>query len=160
MGYAVVVWRNKPDLDTLSMDDLYNSLKVYESEVKGISSSTNTQNMELVSSFSYNSNISNDVNTAQGVNTTNGVNTASSQVNAASLLNIDNLSDAVIYSFLESQPNSTHLVNEDLEKIHPDDLEAPKGQDNRSGDVTRRTVPEEITNSSALVSCDGLGGYD
>ncbi|GJW20888.1 ribonuclease H-like domain-containing protein [Tanacetum coccineum] len=27
-----LIWRNKPDLDTLSMDDLYNNLKIYESE--------------------------------------------------------------------------------------------------------------------------------
>nr|GEX75643.1 hypothetical protein [Tanacetum cinerariifolium] len=38
------------------MDDLYNNLKVYESEVKGISSSTNAQNMAFVSSSSNNSN--------------------------------------------------------------------------------------------------------
>nr|GFA05899.1 hypothetical protein [Tanacetum cinerariifolium] len=79
--------------------------------------------MAFVSSPSNNSNSSNGVNTAQGVNTANGVNTASSQVNAASSLKIDNLSDAVIYAFLASQPNSTHLVNEDLEQIHRDDLE-------------------------------------
>nr|GEU38619.1 hypothetical protein [Tanacetum cinerariifolium] len=35
----VVVWRNKADLDTMSMNDLYNNLKVYEPEVKGMSSS-------------------------------------------------------------------------------------------------------------------------
>ncbi|GJX35961.1 hypothetical protein Tco_0247518 [Tanacetum coccineum] len=29
-----LIWRNKPDLDTLSMDDLYNNLKIYETEVK------------------------------------------------------------------------------------------------------------------------------
>ncbi|GJR94606.1 ribonuclease H-like domain-containing protein [Tanacetum coccineum] len=41
-----VVWRNKPELETMSMDDLYNNLKVYESEVKRTSSSnTSTQNM-------------------------------------------------------------------------------------------------------------------
>nr|GEX10495.1 hypothetical protein [Tanacetum cinerariifolium] len=48
---------------------------------------------------------------------------ATSKVNAASALNIDNLSDVVIYAILASQPNSTKLVNEDLEQIHPDDLE-------------------------------------
>nr|GFB53220.1 hypothetical protein [Tanacetum cinerariifolium] len=105
------------------MHDLYNNLKVYESEVKRISSITNTQNIAFVSSSSNNSNNNNGVNTAQGVNTANGVNTASSQVNAASSLNIDNLSDVVICAFLASQPNSTHLVNEDLKQIHPDDLE-------------------------------------
>nr|GEX14437.1 hypothetical protein [Tanacetum cinerariifolium] len=36
-------------------------------------------------------------------------------------------------------------------------LEAVK---KRSRDVTKRTVPIEIPNSSALLSCDGLGGYD
>ncbi|GKF93819.1 hypothetical protein Tco_0283519, partial [Tanacetum coccineum] len=41
-----VVWRNKTDLDTMSMDDLYNNLKVYEPEVKEMSSSSSsTQNM-------------------------------------------------------------------------------------------------------------------
>ncbi|GJW43752.1 ribonuclease H-like domain-containing protein [Tanacetum coccineum] len=29
------IWRNEPDLDTLSMDDLYNNLNVYETKVKG-----------------------------------------------------------------------------------------------------------------------------
>ncbi|GJX22484.1 hypothetical protein Tco_0226929 [Tanacetum coccineum] len=37
-----VVWRNKADLDTMSMDDLYNNLKVYKPEVKGISSSSSS----------------------------------------------------------------------------------------------------------------------
>nr|GEW11050.1 uncharacterized mitochondrial protein AtMg00810-like [Tanacetum cinerariifolium] len=194
-------------MDTLSMDDLYNNLKVCEYKVKGISSSPNTQNMAFVSSSSNNSNISNGVNTAQRVNTANEVNIASSQVNAASSLNIDNLSDAVIYAFLASQPKSTHLVNEDLEQNHPDDLEemdlkwqmamltmrarrflkntkrklnlngndsvafdktkvecynchkrghftrecrAPRGQDNRSRDVTRRIVSIETPNFLAL----------
>ncbi|GJU62665.1 ribonuclease H-like domain-containing protein [Tanacetum coccineum] len=27
-----IVWRNKPEMDTLSLDDLYNNLKIYESE--------------------------------------------------------------------------------------------------------------------------------
>nr|GEV04559.1 hypothetical protein [Tanacetum cinerariifolium] len=79
--------------------------------------------MAFVSFSSNNSNSSNDVNTAQGVKTANRVNTASSQVNDASSLNIDNLSDVVIYAFLASQLNSTHLVNEDMEQIHHDDLE-------------------------------------
>ncbi|GJX94958.1 ribonuclease H-like domain-containing protein [Tanacetum coccineum] len=66
--------QNKADLDTMSMDDLYNNLKVYEPEVKGVfSSSSSTQNMAF------------------------GVSTASAQVNAAYSTNIDNLSDAVIY---------------------------------------------------------------
>nr|GEU63341.1 hypothetical protein [Tanacetum cinerariifolium] len=37
---------------------------------------------------------------------------------------------------------------------------APKAQDNRNKESTRRNVLVETTNSSALVSCNGLGGYD
>ncbi|GKA28356.1 hypothetical protein Tco_0714524 [Tanacetum coccineum] len=45
-----LIMRNKSDLDTLSMDDLYNNLKVYESEIKGkSSSSSNSQNVAFVS---------------------------------------------------------------------------------------------------------------
>ncbi|GJT99984.1 hypothetical protein Tco_1110323 [Tanacetum coccineum] len=77
--------RNKADLDTMSMDDLYNNLKVYEPEVKGISSS--------------------------------------SLINVALSTNIDNLSDVVICAFFASQPNSPQLLHEDLQQIHPDDIE-------------------------------------
>nr|GEX55639.1 NB-ARC domains-containing protein [Tanacetum cinerariifolium] len=35
-----IVWRNKSEIKTLSLDDLFNNLKAYESEVMGTSSST------------------------------------------------------------------------------------------------------------------------
>ncbi|GKA65474.1 ribonuclease H-like domain-containing protein [Tanacetum coccineum] len=107
------------DLDTMSMDDLYNNLKVYEPEVKGMSSSSSsTQNMAFVSSSNNNTSSTNEA-----VNTAHGVSTTSTQVNAANSTNIDNLSDAVICSFFASQPNSPQLVHEDLQQIHPDDME-------------------------------------
>nr|GEV15048.1 hypothetical protein [Tanacetum cinerariifolium] len=112
--------RNKSDLDTMSMDDLYNNLKVFEPKVKGVSSlSNNTQNMAFVSSSSNN----NTNNSNEAVNITFGVTTVGTQVNAANSTNIDNLSDTVICAFLASQPNSHQLVIEDLEQSHPDNLE-------------------------------------
>ncbi|GJS35732.1 hypothetical protein Tco_0534114 [Tanacetum coccineum] len=158
------------------MYDLYNNLKVYELEVKGMSSSSSsTQNMAFVSS-SNNSNSSTNgaVSTAQAFNTANGVSAANTQVNAA---NIDNLSDAVICALLASQPNNPQLAHEDLQQIHPNDLEemnlrwqmamltmrarrAPKNQDYKNKKSIRRTVPVETSTSTALVTCDGLGGYD
>ncbi|GKB89159.1 hypothetical protein Tco_0961431 [Tanacetum coccineum] len=46
-----LIMRNKYDLDTMSMDDLYNNLKVYEAEIKSQSSSiSNSQNVVFVSS--------------------------------------------------------------------------------------------------------------
>ncbi|GKE33522.1 putative ribonuclease H-like domain-containing protein [Tanacetum coccineum] len=214
-----VVWRNKAELETMSMDDLYNNLKVYEPEVKGMSSSSSsTQNMAFVSSSNNNSGSSNEVvNTAQTVNTAYGVSTASTQVNTANSSNVDNLSDAVIYAFLASQPNSPQLVTKDLQQIHPDDIEdmdlrwqmamftmrarrflknnrrrltvnsnenigfdkskvecynchkkgyfarecrALRNQDYKNKESTKRTAPVETSTSTALVSCDGLGGYD
>nr|GEU28975.1 hypothetical protein [Tanacetum cinerariifolium] len=184
-----IVWRNKADLDTMSIDDLYNNLKVTNGAVS----------------------------TAQAVNTANGVSTASTQVNDTYSTNIDNFSDAVICSLFASQPNSPQLVHEDLEEIHSDDMEetdlrwqitmltmrtrrflkktgrkltvngnetigfdksnvecynchkrghfarecrAPRNQDNKHKESSRRSVPVETSNSIALVSCDGLGGYD
>nr|GEV81446.1 putative ribonuclease H-like domain-containing protein [Tanacetum cinerariifolium] len=78
--------------------------------------------MAFVSS-SNNSSTNGAVNTTQAVNNANGVSTANTQVNDAFSLNIDNLSDVVICAFLASQPNSPQLIHEDLEQIHPDDIE-------------------------------------
>nr|GEV08336.1 putative ribonuclease H-like domain-containing protein [Tanacetum cinerariifolium] len=114
--------KNKADLDTISMDDLYNNLKVYEPEFKGISSSnSNTHNMAFLSFTNKSTN--RVVNTAQPVNTANGVSTTSTQVNVAFYTNIDNLSDPITCAFLASQPNSPQLAYKDLEQIHPDDIE-------------------------------------
>nr|GEU91619.1 putative ribonuclease H-like domain-containing protein [Tanacetum cinerariifolium] len=44
-----IVWRNRDDLDTMCLDDVYNHLKVYESEVQKKSES-NSQNMAFISS--------------------------------------------------------------------------------------------------------------
>nr|GEW27131.1 ribonuclease H-like domain-containing protein [Tanacetum cinerariifolium] len=110
---------NKADLDTMSMGDLYNNLKVYKPEVKGMSSSSTSTHMDFVSSSNNNS-TNRAVNNTQAVNAAIGVSTAVTQVNAAI---IDNLSDDVICAFMASQPSSPQLVIKDLEHIQPDDLE-------------------------------------
>nr|GFD21390.1 ribonuclease H-like domain-containing protein [Tanacetum cinerariifolium] len=40
------------------------------------------------------------------------------------------------------------------------ECKAPRNQDNKHKKSSRRSVPMEPSNSIALVSCDGLGGYD
>ncbi|GJR02530.1 putative reverse transcriptase domain-containing protein [Tanacetum coccineum] len=80
--------RNKPEIDTLSMDDLYNNLKIYEPEVKGTSSSSiNTQNIAFVST---NSSINGAVTTAHGATT------ASTQATTVNSTTIDNVMKAFI----------------------------------------------------------------
>ncbi|GKF78269.1 hypothetical protein Tco_0230739 [Tanacetum coccineum] len=107
--------RNKPDLDTMSMDDLYNNLKVYEAEIKSQSSSSsspNSQNMDFVSS-------ENTSSTNEAVNTAHEVSTANSQGQASS----SSYADDVMFSFFVSQSNSQQLDNEDQEQIDTNDLE-------------------------------------
>nr|GFC89892.1 hypothetical protein [Tanacetum cinerariifolium] len=50
----MIVWRNRIGLDTMSLDDLYNHLKVYKSEVQKKSES-NSQNMAFISSAKHSS---------------------------------------------------------------------------------------------------------
>ncbi|GJW94081.1 ribonuclease H-like domain-containing protein [Tanacetum coccineum] len=135
------------------------------------SSSSNTQNIVFMSYANNNSSNSN-----QAVNTAHKVFAASTQANIANSTNIDSLSDVVIFAFFASQPNSSQHVNEDLEQIHPDskvecynchkkgyftrECRAPRNQDNRNKEITRKSMPVETNTSNALISCDGLGGYD
>ncbi|GKF26260.1 hypothetical protein Tco_0082154 [Tanacetum coccineum] len=103
-----IVWRNKSNIETMSLDDLFNNMKAYESEVKRTSSSTtNSKNVAFLSSSNTNS-------ATRAVNTAQGVNTASTQGVADSSTTIENLSDAVIYSFFASQPSVPQLDNKDL----------------------------------------------
>nr|GEX54626.1 ribonuclease H-like domain-containing protein [Tanacetum cinerariifolium] len=68
-----LIMRNKPRVNTLSFDDLYNNLRVFNSDVKGSTpSSFSTQNVAFVSSDSTNS--TNEVSTAYGVSTSSGHN--------------------------------------------------------------------------------------
>ncbi|GJT25219.1 zf-CCHC domain-containing protein [Tanacetum coccineum] len=106
-----IVWRNKPEIEILSLDDLFNNLKAYESEVNGTSSSTtNSHNVAFLSSSSTNI-------ATRAVNTAQGVNTANTQGAIDSSTTVENLSDAVIYSFFASQPSIPQLDNEDLQQI-------------------------------------------
>nr|GEV39365.1 ribonuclease H-like domain-containing protein [Tanacetum cinerariifolium] len=110
LNTRVVAWRNKTNLDTMSIDDLYNNFKIVEQEVKGTTyTNSNTQNIDFMSSPSPNS--------TDEVPTDFGVSTASPHVSTA------NLSNATVYAFLANQPNGSQLVHEDLEQIHEDDLE-------------------------------------
>ncbi|GJR02861.1 ribonuclease H-like domain-containing protein [Tanacetum coccineum] len=108
-----LIMRYKSDLDTLSMDDLYNNLNVYEFEIKGQSSlSSNSQNVAFVSSDDTSS-------TNEAVNTAYDVLAASSKRQASSAT----YADDVMVSFFVNQSNSPQLDNEDLEQIDTDDLE-------------------------------------
>nr|GEV32053.1 hypothetical protein [Tanacetum cinerariifolium] len=78
-----IVWRNKSDLDTMSLDDLYNHLKVYETEVQK-KMEPNTQNMAFIS-LAKQSRRNDEVNTASVYTATSNVPTASANVATVSI---------------------------------------------------------------------------
>ncbi|GKA22943.1 ribonuclease H-like domain-containing protein [Tanacetum coccineum] len=162
--------------------DRRNEIKLEELCSRSSSTSQNPQNVAFVSSNSTNSNCNSSTNKAD--NTAYGVSAAHTQCNPTSG---DNLSDAMICAFLASQPNSPQLAREDLEQIDPDDLEemdlqwemamltirarrfiqrigrkcrAPRNQENRGRENSRRIVTVETPTENALVAQDGIGGYD
>nr|GEX53109.1 hypothetical protein [Tanacetum cinerariifolium] len=171
-----LIWKNKVDLDEQNLDDLFNSLKIYEIKVKQSSSlGTVSQNLAFVSSTSTDS-------TTESVSAAASVSAACVKLPASPLPNVDSLSNAVIYSFFASQSTSPQFDNEDLKQIDVDDLEemdlrwhmamltmrarrkghfarecrSPK--DSRrpgTAEPQRRTFPVETSTSNALVSqCD------
>nr|GEY42151.1 putative ribonuclease H-like domain-containing protein [Tanacetum cinerariifolium] len=112
-----LIWRNKANLEEHSLDDLFNSLRIYEAEVKHSSSPGNpTQNIAFVSS-------SNTDSTTDSVSAAASVSAICAQLLVSSHPNIDSLSNAVIFSFFASQSTSPQLDNKDLKQIDVDDLE-------------------------------------
>ncbi|GJX98241.1 putative ribonuclease H-like domain-containing protein [Tanacetum coccineum] len=115
----VVVWMNKPEVETMSIDDLYNNFKIVEQKVKKfVGASSGAQNLAFMTASSTSS--TNDANTASPQVSTSSpnVNTASPQVSTASF------SDNDVYAFMVENPNGSNLLHQDLEQIHEDDLEA------------------------------------
>nr|GEX27617.1 ribonuclease H-like domain-containing protein [Tanacetum cinerariifolium] len=131
--------------ESLSQEDNLN-LKIYENEVKSSSStSPTTQNIDFVSSpntDNTNESVSvvaivsaastlvpvyalPNVDTLSDtpVSATASVSTVSAKILVSSPLNVDNLSNVVIYSFFASQSNSPQLDNDDLKQVDADDLE-------------------------------------
>ncbi|GJW58731.1 hypothetical protein Tco_0105462 [Tanacetum coccineum] len=43
-----LIWRNKEEIETISLDDLYNNLKIYEPEISGLSSTSQNPQMWLL----------------------------------------------------------------------------------------------------------------
>nr|GEU43555.1 retrovirus-related Pol polyprotein from transposon TNT 1-94 [Tanacetum cinerariifolium] len=112
-----LIWRNKADLVEQSLDDLFNSLKIYETEVKHSSSTGKiTQNLAFVSS-------SNTDSTTDSVSVAASVFAVCAKPPVSSLHNVDSLNNAVIYSFFANQSTIPQLDNEDLKQIDVDDLE-------------------------------------
>nr|GEW91367.1 hypothetical protein [Tanacetum cinerariifolium] len=110
-----IVWRNRGDLDTMSLDDLYNYLKVYEPEVQKKSES-NSQNMAFIS-LAKNSSGKGEVNTASIPIASTQVSPVSVDVVAASI------SSDTVCAYIASQSNASHIKYKDINQIDEDGIE-------------------------------------
>ncbi|GKD66758.1 hypothetical protein Tco_1308866, partial [Tanacetum coccineum] len=105
----VVVWMNKADIETISINDLYNNFKIVEQDVKkSVSTSSGAQNLAFMTPPSTRS--TNDVNTpnpAYEVSTVSpNINTACPKVSTA------NFSDNTVYTFMVENPNGSNLLQQ------------------------------------------------
>nr|GEV37679.1 hypothetical protein [Tanacetum cinerariifolium] len=174
-----LIWKNKADLEDHSLDDLFKNLKIYEAEVKSSSSTShNTQNIAFVS-------LNNTNSTNESVSAVPSISAASTKAPVSTLTNVDNISDAIIYSFFTSQSNSpqrflqrtgrnlgangTTSIGFDMSKVncynfhrrHHFARECRSPRDTKNKHTQRRTVPVETSTSNVLVSqCDGVGSYN
>nr|GEW03352.1 hypothetical protein [Tanacetum cinerariifolium] len=172
-------WRNKTNLEEQSLDDLFNSLKIYAAEVKSSSStSTSTQNISFVSS-------SNTDSTNKPVSVVASVAAVSAKILVFALPNIDadDLEEMGLKCLMamltvrerrflqrtrrnlrENGPTSMGFDMSNVEcyncymKGHfIRECRSPK--DTRKNGVAE--PPVETSISKALVSqCDGVGSYD
>ncbi|GJR25967.1 hypothetical protein Tco_1102199 [Tanacetum coccineum] len=112
--------RTKPDVDTLSIDDLYNNLRVFEQELTSTSkSSASAQNVAFVSHSKSSTNKVKSGHT--GAYSTYTPSTSSNNIPEREVP--AGFADEVIYSLFAKQSEDLDLLHEDLEQIDDVDIE-------------------------------------
>ncbi|GJR64626.1 putative ribonuclease H-like domain-containing protein [Tanacetum coccineum] len=144
----LVVWMNKPEVETMSIDDLYNNFKIVEQKVKKtVGGSSGAQNLAFMTAPSTNNTI--DTNTASPQ-----VSTASPQVSTASV------SNNIMYAFMVENPNGSNVLHQDLEQIHEDDLEAMDLKWKLSLLSVRAKKYYQRTGKKIFINANDIVGYD
>ncbi|GJS11083.1 hypothetical protein Tco_0367879 [Tanacetum coccineum] len=151
----VVVWMNKPEVETMSKDDLYNNFKIIKQKVKkSVGGSSGAQNLAFM--------------TAPSTNSTNDTNIASPQVSAASPNGNDaspqvstaSISNNTVYAFMVENPNGSNVLHQDLEQIHEDDLEAMDLKWQLSLLSMRAKKYYQRTGKKIFINANDIAGYD
>ncbi|GJW95352.1 hypothetical protein Tco_0175024 [Tanacetum coccineum] len=148
-----LIIRTKLGVDSLNLDDLYNNLRVFKSDVKGSTASSSSK--QNVAFASENTSSTNDVSTAYGVSNSFGHNSQYEHPSS--------------YFLLANQSSCPQLDHEDLEQLNEFDLEEMdlKWQDamismrmkkfyKKTGLSNRRRSGKQ-EDSKALVTLDGEG---
>ena len=122
-GTNVAVWEDKPGLETMKLNDLYNNFKVIEHRLKKAGKlSSGSGNLALISSSVDDS--SDEESDSDNDDANIAVSTGSGGVSTASTKRrVAGLSDSTFYAFLSTQINGSILTHEDLDQIDDDDME-------------------------------------
>ncbi|GJQ96980.1 putative ribonuclease H-like domain-containing protein [Tanacetum coccineum] len=126
----VVVWMNKPEIETMSIDDLYNNFKIVEQKIKKI------------------------VGTSSVSAASPSVNIASPQVRTASV------SDNTVYAFMVENLNGSNVLHQNIEQIHEDDLEAMNLKWQLSLLSVRAKKYYQKTGKKIFINGNDIAGYD
>ncbi|GJX82087.1 ribonuclease H-like domain-containing protein [Tanacetum coccineum] len=112
--------RTNPEIDTLSIDDLYNNLRVFEQEIQGASkTSSSAQNVAFVSQSKSSTNkVKSGFSGAYSTCTP-----SNSSTNIPEKEVLAGFADEVIYSLFAKQTEDLDLLHEDLEQIDDVDIE-------------------------------------
>ncbi|GJT87915.1 ribonuclease H-like domain-containing protein [Tanacetum coccineum] len=112
--------RTNPEIDNLSIDDLYNNLRVFEQEIQGASkTSSSAQNVAFVSQSKSSTN---KVKSGfSGAYSSCTPSTSSTNIPEKEVL--AGFADEVIYSLFAKQTEDLDLLHEDLEQIDDVDIE-------------------------------------
>ncbi|GJT08204.1 hypothetical protein Tco_0842666 [Tanacetum coccineum] len=144
-----IVWMNKPKIKTLSLDDLFNNLHAYESEVKGTSSSTTNSRNGVADSSTTVKNLSDVVIYsffASQPSIPQLDNKDLQQIHLDDLEEMDlrwNIALLTIRArrFLKNTRTKLDMPNKER-------IRAPRNQDSRNRELTSSNLPVEATTSN------------
>ncbi|GJR88847.1 putative ribonuclease H-like domain-containing protein [Tanacetum coccineum] len=169
-----LIWRNKEEIETICLYDLYNNLKIYEPELTGsTNTSQNSQNVAFVSFNSTNSN--NNSSTNEADNTTYGV----KQIDHDDLEEMDLQWEMAMLTIRARRfiKRTGRKLDENGQRVGFDkstmecynfhknghfarECRALRNHENKGRENGRRTVTVETPTENALIAQDGIGGYD